>query len=120
MRTLFLAAVLLAAQAHAQNPAITISVDANASRHPISPLVYGVAYASPAQLADLNCPINRLGGNNTSRYNWQLNADNRANDWYFESLPYASATAGDDADQFVTGNKAAGAQSMITIPNIGW
>ena len=33
-----------------------------------------------------------MGGNNTSRYNWKLNADNRANDWYFESIADASAT----------------------------
>jgi PKD repeat protein len=120
MRTLFLAAVLLAAQAHAQNPAITISVDANASRHPISPLVYGVAYGSPAQLADLNCPINRLGGNNTSRYNWQLNADNRANDWYYESIPYTSSTPGEVGDTFFSNTRSAGGQAMITIPMIGW
>jgi len=67
--------------ARAQNPAITISVDASAGRHPISPLVYGLAYATTAQLNELNVGLNRLGGNNTSRYNWQLNADNRGFDW---------------------------------------
>ena len=70
----------------AQNAAVTITVDANASRRAINPNIYGVAHATTAQLNDLNSPLNRNGGNNTTRYNWQLNADNRGNDWYFESI----------------------------------
>ncbi len=61
----------------AQNAAVTIAVDANASRRAINPNIYGVAHATTAQLNDLNSPLNRNGGNNTTRYNWQLNADNR-------------------------------------------
>src|SRR5947207_1647847 len=61
----------------AQTSSVTIAIDAAANRHPINPNVYGMAYASASALADLNCPVNRSGGNNTSRYNWQLNADNR-------------------------------------------
>src|SRR5579872_5608155 len=41
------------------NPAVTVSVDASANRHAISPQVYGVAFASTAQLSDLNVPVNR-------------------------------------------------------------
>jgi hypothetical protein len=76
---LFLAAATIA---QAQNAPVTISVDANANRHPIDPLVYGIAHAAAATLNELNVPLNRNGGNNTTRYNWQLNADNRVNDWY--------------------------------------
>jgi hypothetical protein len=65
----------------AQNASVTISVDIAANRRPINPAVYGAAYATTAQLQDLNAPLNRYGGNNTSRYNWQLNADNRGADW---------------------------------------
>src|SRR5262249_41110860 len=68
---------------HAQNPQAVINIDAAAGRHAISPYVYGLAYAGTA-LQDLNCPIQRYGGNNTTRYNWQINADNRGSDWYFE------------------------------------
>ena len=63
-----------------------MTVDVGANRRAINPAVYGVAYATPAQLQDLNAPLHRYGGNNTSRYNWQLNADNRGADWYFESI----------------------------------
>src|ERR1700730_2837464 len=63
--------------------AITITVDAAANRRPINPNIYGVAHATTTQLNDLNSPLNRNGGNNTARYNWQLHADNRGPDWHF-------------------------------------
>lgn len=42
-------------------------VDAAADRRPISPLIYGVAFADTAELLELNVPLNRSGGNATSR-----------------------------------------------------
>jgi PKD repeat protein len=106
--------------AQAQNPAVTIAVDAAADRRSIDPRIYGVAYADAAALSDLNVPLHRRGGNNTTRYNWQQNADNRANDWYYQSIAYASATPGADADAFVSSTRAAGAEAAVTIPTIGW
>jgi len=120
----FLALLALAAfdmpQAHAQNPAVTVNVDANANRHAISPLIYGVAYGTSTTLADLNAPLNRYGGNNASRYNWQLNADNRDFDWYFESIADTSSAAGERGDTFISQSKAANAQAMLTLPMIYW
>jgi len=104
----------------AQNAAVTVYVDANANRHAISPLIYGVAYGSTAQLDDLNSPLNRYGGNNASRYNWQLNADNRDFDWYFESIADSSAVAGERGDTFISQSKAANAQAMLTLPMLDW
>jgi hypothetical protein len=108
------------ASASAQNPAVTIAVDANVNRRPIDPNIYGVAHASTAELNDLNSPLNRNGGNNTTRYNWQLNADNRGNDWYYESIADNSATAGERGDSFYSNTRAANAQPMLTIPTIEW
>ena len=102
------------------NSTVTIRVDTGANRHPISPEIYGVAFASTAELNDLNSPLNRSGGNGTTRYNWQINAANHAADWYFESIGSASATPGTDGDDFISQSKAAGAQPMLTIPTIGW
>jgi Glycoside hydrolase family 44/IPT/TIG domain/S-layer homology domain len=100
--------------------AVTVNVDAAADRHPIAPSIYGVAYGDAASLSDLRCPRNRLGGNNTSRYNWQGNADNRGSDWYFESIPYSSSAAGEVGDTFVSQSRAGGAEPMVTVPMIGW
>ncbi len=115
-----LASAALAACAASAQTAVTVGVDTMANRHAISPLVYGLSIASTADLEALNAPINRLGGNNTSRYNWQANADNRDFDWYFESLPYDSATPGEGGDTFIQQSKSGGAQPMVTIPMIGW
>jgi hypothetical protein len=104
----------------AQNPAVTITVNAGAGRRAIDPNVYGVAHATTAQLADLNVTLNRNGGNNTTRYNWQLNADNRGNDWYYESIADGSATSGERGDTFIANARAAGAAAMLTIPTIEW
>ena len=103
------------------NANVTVPIDALANCHAISPLIYGVAFASSNQLADLNFPLNRSGGNAETRYNWQLNAHNHAADWYFESIADAGpTTAGASADAFVADSKNGGAQPMITIPMIGW
>src|SRR5262245_65272148 len=118
--TLAVAVFLSTIATHAQNATVTIGVDAALNRHPINANVYGVAHASAAELPDLNCPVNRYGGNNTSRYNWQLNADNRGADWYFESIGDSSPVAGERADTFISMSKAAGAQPMITIPMVDW
>jgi hypothetical protein len=71
-------------------------------------------------LNDLNTPLNRNGGNNTTRYNWQLNADNRGNDWYYESIGESSATAGERGDTFLANSRAANAKAMLTVPTIEW
>src|SRR5215472_8992405 len=104
----------------AQGPTVAINIDAAASRKSINPNIYGVAFATSAQLADLNSPLNRSGGNATSQYNWQCNCDNRGADWYFESLDSGSATAGKLNDDFFAATKSANAQALVTIPMIGW
>lgn len=120
-----LAAMLLALStvcsvAHAQNPPVTVTIDAAAGRRAIDPRIYGVNYADAATLADLNSPLNRAGGNSSTRYNWQLNADNRAFDYFFESIGNTSAVPGEYVDTFFSYTKGAGAQSMVAIPMIGW
>lgn len=112
--------LLTQSAALAQNPSITISVDALANRHLINPLIYGTAYASPADIEALNLPLNRMGGNNTSRYNWNLNADNKGNDWYYQSIGDSNATPGERTDSFMTDTRSKGAQPMLTIPMIGY
>jgi hypothetical protein len=98
----------------------TINIDATADRHRISPQVYGVNFATTAQLLDLNVQLNRSGGNTTTRYNWQQNAANHAHDWFYQSLEHGPAVAGEETDNFIQATQAGGAQPMVTIPMIGW
>jgi hypothetical protein len=103
------------------NAPVSISINAASNRIPISPLIYGVAFASSSSvLQDLNAPLHRSGGNGTTTYNWQNNAWNHAADWYFESIADSPSTAGADGDSFIQESKDAGAQAMLTIPMIGW
>jgi hypothetical protein len=112
--------LVAAASAPITNTVVPIIIDGQLNRHSISPLIYGVAFASSTQLADLNSPLNRSGGNAETRYNWQLNAHNRGADWYFESLDDGSSIPGNSADNFVGDTRTGGAQPMVTIPMIGW
>ena len=99
---------------------VIVVVNAGADRHPINPLIYGVCYGTSNQLRALRAPLNRSGGNATSRYNWETNAANHAADWYFESLAEPSATPGANADDFVRDSRDGGAQAMLTVPINGW
>ncbi|MDH5540250.1 MAG: glycoside hydrolase family 44 protein, partial [Rhizobacter sp.] len=106
--------------AGAASSTTTVRVEPRTDRRRISPLIYGVNWGNPAQLDALNAPLNRHGGNATSRYNWQINASNRGRDWYFESTPWPDPTPGEAADSFVRDSRAAGAEPMLTIPMLGW
>ena len=93
-------------------------------KHPISPDIYGLAFAPPATLSDLNFVTNRQGGNaEGSTYNWQLDASNRASDYYYESLPESGGTSpipSKYADAFVANNRSGGASTLMSIPTNGW
>jgi hypothetical protein len=93
---------------------VTISVDAAANVHAINPNIYGAAYATTAQLSDLNLTVNRDGGNASDTYNWQADATNHGSDWYFESIASGSGN-GQGMDAFVNQSKAGGAQSDLTL-----
>ncbi len=103
---------------------IAINVDAQSNRHAISPLIYGVnIFQDPGVttvLADLNSPLNRYGGNRASTYNWNLNSDNRGNDYFFESISDDVQTAGERGDTFITQTQAGGAEPMVTLPLLSW
>ena len=53
-----------------------LTVDVTADRHPISPFIYGLAYPDPALAREIRLPINRWGGDATTRYNWQVDSSN--------------------------------------------
>jgi hypothetical protein len=99
---------------------VRIAIDVSRDRHPIDPRIYGVAFASKEALEELNAPLNRNGGNATTCYNWKLNAANRANDWFFESIAEDPPVPGGSVDAFIGASRAGGAEPMLTIPTLGW
>jgi hypothetical protein len=97
----------------------TVAVDAAANVHPIDPNIYGTAYASTAQLADLHLTVNRDGGNASDTYSYVYDATNHGSDWYFENFPSGSGN-GQGMDSFVTDSTAGGAQPSLTLNLFDW
>jgi hypothetical protein len=119
---LLLAAIGGAVPVSAQNPATSVSVDANANRHPINPNIYGIAYGNAYDMQALNAPLNRWGGNSTTRYNWQIDGHSAGADWYFETYSDGSGTPSGSADQYLatTRSNNNGAEPLFTIPMIDY
>lgn len=103
-------------------PAIThVQIDVRKDRHRISPLIYGVNYASTQQLLDLRAPLNRSGGDSADVYDFKNDARASGRDWYFESFPADRTTImGQYSDGFVSLSRKGGADAMITVPMVGW
>lgn len=102
-----------------------LAVNAAAGQHPINPDIYGLNFSDQNLAADIDLPVNRWGGNATTRYNWQLDISNHASDWFFENItnPIANQAAlpnGSSSDQFVNQNRATGTDTLLTVPLIGW
>ena len=98
---------------------VNLSLDAKAGRHAISPLIYGVNYAgqTPGLSSAFTVPVDRWGGNSTSRYNYINDTYNTGQDWYFENIvsdPDRTLTA------FVDADRSNGSASLVTVPMIGW
>ena len=100
----------------------TLAVDATSQVHPISPLIYGMnSYGvDQALAAEFKVPVERWGGDATTRYNWAVDSSNAGADWYFMSGgnpdPVPSATP----DALVDQDRSTGGQTIITIPMIPW
>src|SRR5438067_11330491 len=97
----------------------TVTVNAAASVHAIDANVYGTAFASTAQLADLNLPLNRDGGNASDTYSYQQDATNHGSDWYFESIASGSGN-GQGTDSFVSDTRSGGARPSLTVNLFDW
>jgi hypothetical protein len=107
-----------------------VQIDMCASRHAINNDIYGVTFwfsdadtkAGNLQFAqDIQLPLNRLGGDATTRYNWQVDSSNAGFDFYFMAgNGSASPTPGASNDALVTTNQSFGAHTVMTIPIIDY
>jgi hypothetical protein len=96
---------------------VTVTVNVLANRHPISPYIYGASFPpSTAYIKTGGVTLSRWGGNNSSRYNWKLNAKNDDADWYFENYSWGSP----DSAAYISQAVAGGAAPIMTIPMLEW
>jgi hypothetical protein len=98
---------------------VALTVDAAKGRHPISPFIYGVNFASQVSgLAQaFRVPVDRWGGNSTSRYNYTNNTYNTGSDWLFENIV---ATGAGTLDSLVRTDRKRRSSSLVTVPMVGW
>jgi hypothetical protein len=89
--------------------------------HAIRPHIYGVAAWPTTKLKAYGVPITRWGGNPSSRYNWTLNVDNGAHDWFFKNRGRL-ITRKEDTGWLthVRTNQSVGGTSYLTVPMLGW
>jgi hypothetical protein len=113
--------VTLAAPATTAGPALT--VDAGDQTHAISPYIYGMnGYLLDSTTAtNANITVARWGGDDTSRYNYQTNVVNSANDYYFENFTGSSGMLGGGLfNSFVSTADGLDIATIGTAPVIGW
>lgn len=110
----------------AQTTRLSLSVNATAKQHPIDPNIYGMAgFAAasypdfPAYAQEIRLPNVRWGGDNTTRYNWQVDSSNGGGDFFFIGGNGSSnPTPGGQVDAMIDTYKPAGTNPLITIPII--
>ena len=103
----------------AKMSSMTLKVDAARGRHPISPLIYGVNFASQVSGLDtaFRVPVDRWGGNSSSRYNYTNDTYSTGSDWYFENIV---ASGSGTLDSLISTDRTRHSSSLVTVPMIGW
>ena len=107
--------------------AVNVTINAGSIGNLLDPLIFGIAYGDATRNGQIGYTVRRWGGNSTTRYNWQVDIHNTANDYYFENIPDCTAASctgtppiGNSADTFISGAISGGSKPLITIPTIGW
>jgi hypothetical protein len=101
----------------------TLTVSPSMVTHPIDPFIYGMnSYGVDQSLAtELRIPIERWGGDGTTRYNWEQDSSNSGGDWYFMSgSGTADPTPSAGPDALEEKDRASGGTTDMTIPIIPW
>jgi hypothetical protein len=98
----------------------TIDAAPNATKHAISPLIYGTN--GDRDLATNKQTAVRLGGNRWTAWNWENNASNAGVDWCFQNdgLLSSSNTPAEAVRPDIVEAKAAGAALVITVPIVDY
>ena len=105
----------------ASGPAL--AVDAGNQTHAISPDIYGMnAFSIASSIGKaVNLPVDRWGGDATTRYNYKLDVTNAASDWYFENSVSGGGTQDNSSfNAQVLSDESVGAKTLGTVPVMGW
>jgi hypothetical protein len=96
----------------------TLTVDAGAGRHTISPYIYGInEWSDNGLMGMMHIPLIRWGGDDATSYNWQNSVKNNTGDNPWLYLNYSVSP---DFDSFHASNLTAGTVSLGTVPLMDW
>ncbi len=100
---------------------VRFTIDSAASRHPISPYIYGMNQPSWAGRSR-GLRLARLGGNRWTAYNWETNASNAGADFHHQNDDYLGGgdIPGEAVRPYVAAAHAAGASMIVTVPMAGY
>jgi hypothetical protein len=100
---------------------VTVTIDAGTPGATISPGILGVSSNLTAtELQQAGLTINSWGGNPSTRYNYDIgHAWNQAADYEFRNTNYGDPGP-DAARNYVQSNAAAGVETRMAIPTLGW
>ena len=125
--------LLLGAAALYGASAPTLAVDATASQHPISPLVYGIneftgngicclpfsEWTDSGISGLMHIGVRRWGGDTASSYNWQLDLENLNINLFFTTYLVGDGVH-NSFDLFHERNLQTGTVSLSTFPLLDW
>jgi Glycoside hydrolase family 44 len=99
---------------------VALSVDCSAKATAIAPTIYGINYYphyTPERQAAqwrLGATARRWGGNTMSTFNWEINAWNTGEDWFYENVGMPSYV------EFLKDDATHAMDSAVTVPMTGW
>jgi hypothetical protein len=88
-----------------------VAIECEQPTEPISPLIYGIA----SKAWESGGTAFRIGGNPTTRLNWELGTWNAGSDWFFENAS-GSSPVWDTVSEAVAHH----AKTAVTVPMLGW
>jgi Glycoside hydrolase family 44 len=95
----------------APSRAVDLKLACTDGTRPINPLIYGVANGD----WESGQTIERIGGNLTSRLNWDADFWNTGNDWFFENFKVDGSIW-----DWLAKDASRGTPAAVTVPTIGW
>ena len=124
LQSLFLCALVVSFLQIINAASVAVHV-ALGQRHPISPYLYGVNFATPTMLR-WGVGANRQSGDASSKYNWKLDATNSANDGFWRTAapfrPFQPPNPPNSSflDLMLTRTIDAGSVFINPIQALGW
>jgi hypothetical protein len=96
--------------------AVTVTVNPS-GKHPISPYIYGLNFASKVDGAPTGITLDRSGGNRWTAYNWETNASNAGSDYQYENdnALVSSSEPGSGVSSLIAGDEKNGMASLVTL-----